>query len=218
MIKRGVSIHDTDRLRPLPIRPRPKSGETIESYVRRLARANHLRPSYLHGYICGPGRSTRALRPERLAALAGRPLSALQHALVDLTPPPRHEIGARADQPRPPSRQVRRQADKPELFAAIRRDARDEGLTIHTLATRYRIHRRTVRQALASPTPPPRKQRIPRTPALKGLGGFVEAMLNFDRNLTAWRVWERLLDEHDAEVSYSTVRDYLTRHRSGQIR
>ncbi|WP_327350093.1 hypothetical protein OG772_36015 [Streptomyces sp. NBC_01321] len=29
-------------------------GESTDSYVRRLARANHLRPSALHGYLCGP--------------------------------------------------------------------------------------------------------------------------------------------------------------------
>jgi lambda repressor-like predicted transcriptional regulator len=36
-------------------------------------------------------------------------------------------------------------------FAAIRRDARVEGLSIRELATKYRVHRRTVRQALANP-------------------------------------------------------------------
>ncbi|MGI8680541.1 MAG: hypothetical protein ACR2JO_00085, partial [Mycobacteriales bacterium] len=44
-----------------------------------------------------------------------------------------------------------------ELFAAIRRDARIEGLSIRALADRYRVHRRTVRQALDSPAPPVRK-------------------------------------------------------------
>jgi hypothetical protein len=31
---------------PLPIRPRPMTGESPASYLRRLARANHLRPGY----------------------------------------------------------------------------------------------------------------------------------------------------------------------------
>ena len=35
-----------------------------------------------------------------------------------------------------------------ELFEAIRRDARREGLGIRELASRHRVHRRTVRQAL----------------------------------------------------------------------
>ena len=39
---------------------------------------------------------------------------------------------------------------KVELFAAIRRDARVEDLSIRELADRHHVHRRTVRQALAS--------------------------------------------------------------------
>ena len=37
-----------------------------------------------------------------------------------------------------------------ELFERIRRDARDEGLSIRTLAVRHHVHRRLVRQALAA--------------------------------------------------------------------
>jgi transcriptional regulator with XRE-family HTH domain len=36
-----------------------------------------------------------------------------------------------------------------ELFEQIRRDRRIEGLSIRELAERHRVHRRTVRQALA---------------------------------------------------------------------
>jgi len=41
--------------------------------------------------------------------------------------------------------------------AAIRRDARLEGLSIRELAARHGVHRRTVRQALADAVPPPRR-------------------------------------------------------------
>ena len=44
-----------------------------------------------------------------------------------------------------------------ELFAVIRRDARVEDLSIRELADRHHVHRRTVRQALASALPPARK-------------------------------------------------------------
>jgi DNA-binding transcriptional regulator YhcF (GntR family) len=44
-----------------------------------------------------------------------------------------------------------------ELFEQIRRDQRAEGLSIRELAEKHRVHRRTVRQALASAVPPPRK-------------------------------------------------------------
>jgi hypothetical protein len=46
--------YDDGRLSPLPVRPRPATGEPVSSYVRRLAAANHLRPSYLRGYLAGP--------------------------------------------------------------------------------------------------------------------------------------------------------------------
>jgi lambda repressor-like predicted transcriptional regulator len=43
------------------------------------------------------------------------------------------------------------------LFAAIRRDVDREGLSIRALAGRHGVHRRTVRQALRSATPPARE-------------------------------------------------------------
>jgi hypothetical protein len=45
-----------------------------------------------------------------------------------------------------------------EVFEQIRKDRRIEGLSIRELAERRSVHPRTVRQALASPLPPPRKQ------------------------------------------------------------
>ncbi len=44
-----------------------------------------------------------------------------------------------------------------ELFEQIRRDREREVLSIHELARRHGVHRRTVHQALASALPPPRK-------------------------------------------------------------
>jgi hypothetical protein len=44
-----------------------------------------------------------------------------------------------------------------ELFERIRRDRWVERLSIRELADRHHVHRRTVRQALASAVPPPRK-------------------------------------------------------------
>ena len=47
-----------------------------------------------------------------------------------------------------------------ELFAAIRRDERVEGLSIRALSERHHVHRRTVRQALESAIPPERKSPV----------------------------------------------------------
>ena len=106
-----------------------------------------------------------------------------------------------------------------ELFAAIRRDARVEEYSIRELARRHGVHRRTVRQALASADPPPRKTPTRVAPKLGSFVEVVDAMLVADLDAprkqrhTARRVHARLLDEHDAQVSYSTVRDYVRRRR-----
>ena len=47
-----------------------------------------------------------------------------------------------------------------ELFEQIRRDRRCEELSIRELAERHGVHRRAVRQALASALPPPRRLRV----------------------------------------------------------
>ena len=44
-----------------------------------------------------------------------------------------------------------------ELFEQIRRDRDREGLSIRALAARHGVHRRAVRQALASPVPPAKR-------------------------------------------------------------
>jgi transposase len=106
-----------------------------------------------------------------------------------------------------------------ELYEAIRRDARRQGLGIRALATRYGVHRRTVRQALACPWPPERKPRSFVAPRLEPARGLIDSMLREDLNAprkqchTARRVWARLVDEHQLQVSYSTVRAYVARRR-----
>lgn len=107
-----------------------------------------------------------------------------------------------------------------EHFAAIRRDHRVDGLSIRTLADRYGVHRRTVRQALESAIPPPRKTPRRVAPRLKRFEPAVDDMLRSDLDApkkqrhTARRIWARLLDEHGAAgLSYSTVRDYVRKRR-----
>jgi transposase len=107
-----------------------------------------------------------------------------------------------------------------ELFEAIRRDARVEGLSIRALADRYRVHRRTVRQALESPVPPERKTPARAAPKLDELKPVIDGMLREDlaaprkQRHTAKRIFARLVDEHRVTaVSYWSVRDYVARRR-----
>jgi transposase len=106
------------------------------------------------------------------------------------------------------------------LFEAIRRDHRREELSIRQLAERHRVHRRTVRQALASAVPPPRKMRVFAAPVLDPVKPLIDAMLRQDLDApkkqrhTVRRILARLVDEHQVTaISYSTVRDYAARRR-----
>jgi transposase len=102
-----------------------------------------------------------------------------------------------------------------ELYERIRKDSRDEGLSIRALAQKHRVHRRTVREALASATPRGRKTPERESPALGPWMMIIRAWLVADRDAprkqrhTARRVWQRLVAEYGAEVSESTVRAYV---------
>jgi hypothetical protein len=72
-----------------------------------------------------------------------------------------------------------------ELFEQIRRDWQREELSIRQLATRYGVHRRKVRQALADAVPPPRKTPVRRAPKLDPAKPFIDAMLRADPGLLA---------------------------------
>jgi transposase len=107
-----------------------------------------------------------------------------------------------------------------ELFEQIRRDRRIEGLSIRELSELHKVHRRTVRQAMASALPPPRKQYSPRPrPAIEAYVEIVDDWLLADREVpkkqrhTARRIWQRLVAEHGATCSEVTVSRYIARRR-----
>jgi len=82
------------------------------------------------------------------------------------------------------------------------------------------VHRRTVRQAIESVIPPDRHTPSRTRAVLDAVREHIDAMLIADvgaprkQRHTARRVFDRLVDEHDAQVSYSYVAKYVHRRRA----
>jgi hypothetical protein len=96
-------------------------------------------------------------------------------------------------------------------------------LSIRELSRRFKVHRRDVRAALGSAVPPDRRLSPPReSPVLGPWKAIIDDWLDKDKTTprkqrhTARRVWERLVEEHQATVAESTVRRYVGEVRSMQ--
>lgn len=171
-----------------------------------MARANHLRPGYLRRYLRDPGNPGQ-VRLDWLAILAGRDDAVIGRALASPPPGPR---------PRPAARRH----DRALLFAEIRQDADQSGLSVRALADRHGVHRRTVRQALDSPAPAPRKLGPPRSSRLDPYKNAIDGVLRADAERrpqdrhTTRNIHQLLISEYRATgISYSTVRDYVAGRR-----
>lgn len=99
-----------------------------------------------------------------------------------------------------------------EQFERIRGDHHDKEMSIRELAKEYKVHRRTVRQALVSPIPPARKTSTRLAPVLGPYVDVVRSWLEADLDVrpkqrhTARRVWQRLVEEEHLDVAESSVR------------
>jgi hypothetical protein len=90
---------------------------------------------------------------------------------------------------------------KVELFEEIRREYEFGEGTVLGVARKLGVHRRMVRQALASAEPPARRKWEHERPVIDPLRPFIDAILEADRNAprkqrhTAHRIWRRIMTE-----------------------
>lgn len=190
-------------LAQLPIQAAPRLGEGIDSYVRRLARANHLKPSYLHSVLSGPPFGFLKPRIELLAAVTGRPRENLEQALSD--------VGMGRHRYRTGPRRAHLAQNGLSPHEQLRNAARDEGLTIRDIANRYQLPRWLVRKALTSDKPLPLEIAAHAGPATRPLAPLIDSMMHADRGVR--EIWVKLTDHHDIAVSYAMLSYYIRARR-----
>jgi transposase len=109
-----------------------------------------------------------------------------------------------------------------ELFARIRRDRRmDPQVSVRALAKRYEVHRRAVREALASAVPKERKKPPRRRSVLEPAYGWIDAMLREDlaaprkQRHTVERIRQRLIAEYGfTQAGRTVIYEYVARRRA----
>jgi len=116
---------------------------------------------------------------------------------------------------------------KVELFEQLRREHEFGIGTVAGVATKFGVHRRTVRQALASALPVVHRYPTRLKPKLDAVVAFIDGILEADQRAprkqrhTARRIYRRILAEFPiSTVAESTVRNYVRdrKHQLGLLR
>ncbi len=194
-----------DQPRRLPIQVPLRPGESPDSFIRRLAAANHLRPSYLRTYLNYEPAQIGAVQAWRLAAVAGRTVDELTRMMPGL-------------HPTAPVRQAQPgdgQPDAATLPATVRREAGRDPV-VKRLSKQFAVPRRTIVKALAGQISTRRfRHRQPHTsPILDTVASYIDHLIAKDPDATIWSIWKKVLDERDVSVCYGTVRNYVNRARA----
>ncbi|MGW5690928.1 hypothetical protein ACWEWX_08205 [Streptomyces asiaticus] len=188
------------RFAPLPVRLRPCLGESTDSYIRRLARANHLKPSFLHCYLSGPPLWFGKPLLEHLATATGHSPEALERVLADA------DSLHGKDKRRPRLRRKNPFAWRLDLAHRIAQEAL-KGTHVRALAERYNLRCRDVRFALETPRPITAETNQMTDPIAGELAVLVEGMIG--RGLNGRQIWTELIDHHDCLVTYGSIRHYI---------
>ena len=101
-----------------------------------------------------------------------------------------------------------------DQWIEIRRRVLNHEISKRQACAEYELHWQTLKKILSQPVPPERREAGPPRPSkLDRFRPVIEAMLDSDRQShrkqrhTAWRMFERLRDEHGYDGGYTLVKD-----------